>query len=252
MRPGEATTSFRSSASGRTCRSEHRDAEVLKAGKHLGHHGRVLEVLRREQTEGRCGERTIQKPLIRDLALQQPCAVHLHVSLESLIRGPALRLLSMTGWTAGDWADLEEGELEGGVFFLREGRRGPGSEPGGGGDMVVLSRWLRDRLGRQHLRWVCVSCLCLLPVQDVKPPRCEGPTSVGRKERHHVSADGEMVVTENRVVAVSTVVGLGISNPLGDRHGVGVYVCVIQTLVWRLNSRAHSTHAPPCSRYHVK
>ena len=48
--------------------------------------------------------------MVRDLALQQPGAVHLYVCLESLLRGPARGpapgFFFMAGRAAGDQADL--------------------------------------------------------------------------------------------------------------------------------------------------
>ena len=93
--------------------------------------------------------------MVWDLALQQPGAVHLHVCLECLLRGPSLGFISMTGRAAGDRAGLGEEEGEEG----REGQRneacgkgeGPGSALGGGGEVVVVRRWLSDRLGLKVL-----------------------------------------------------------------------------------------------------
>ena len=59
----------------------------------------------------------------RDLVLQQPSAVPLHVCLESLLRGPALGLLSMTRLTASDRADLEK-ESQRGKRSVQERREG--------------------------------------------------------------------------------------------------------------------------------
>ena len=58
-------------------------------------------------------ERTTCQQLVGDLALQQLGAVHLHVCEEPLFRGPALGLLSMTGWAASDRADRREAEFAG-------------------------------------------------------------------------------------------------------------------------------------------
>ena len=145
----------------------------VEGGKALGQHGPGED----ERPDLADMERTVSQPLTPDLALQQLCAAHLHVRLESLLRGPALGLLSVTGQATGQ----TRGRKARGRRGLRERRKGPGCGLDGGGDMVVVAVRL------------CLSA------QDVKRPQCGCPTSVGTKRRHYVPAIGEIVVTENRV-----------------------------------------------------
>ena len=93
--------------SGLVSRSENSDSGLLKAGKHLWQHGRVLGEMRREQTRQICSELSANH-----WSGTWPCnkpVLCIHVCLESLIRGPALGFFSITGRAACDRADLGRG-----------------------------------------------------------------------------------------------------------------------------------------------
>ena len=83
------------------------------------------------------------KPLVGDLDFQDPSGVHLHMGLETLFRGPVLRLFPMAGWVVRDGVKLREGKARG-RRCLREGKGERGLErlrdEGGGRGVVVATR----------------------------------------------------------------------------------------------------------------
>ena len=65
------------------------------------------------RTDRANGECAVSQSMVSDLALQKSLAVHLHVRLETLFRGPTLGLFSMAGRAARDRAGLRrEGQRE--------------------------------------------------------------------------------------------------------------------------------------------